>query len=133
MWGQEEGVGQMPAEPQLLPLPALSPPRSFSSMSDITGEALGTHGEDSPRGTCLAPLRHLPPTLLLACVPLPEVLPSPVQAEGSAQGTSGYGGCCTLSSAPVLARLCGVPPQFWSTLAPLLENRTVILAGPCQP
>lgn len=28
----------MPTEPQLLPLPILSLPRSFSSMSDITGK-----------------------------------------------------------------------------------------------
>lgn len=124
---------------QLLPLlPVLSLPRSFSSMSDITGKGPRTlHGESSRGGgrrgwgeSFSVYLRPMLPALSLACDSLPQAQLCPGQAGRLCSGGV-WGSGFTLSSALVLAVLCGgAPPQFWSPLQPLPGNCRAILAGP---
>lgn len=85
-------MGQMPTDSQLLPLPpVLSLPRSFSSMSDITGKGPRTlHGEGSRGGgsggggeeSFSVYLRPMLPALPLACDSLPQAQLCPGQAGG---------------------------------------------------
>lgn len=138
-WGRRGKRGRRPLSlspgPHPTPTPALSPPRSFSSMSDITGETPGGPvGRAQPGGGCLAPLRPLLPALLLVCVPLLRRCHALARQKALPRGPWwGWGRLLYPSSALVLARLCRAPPQFWSTLPPLRGNWTVILAGPGRP
>lgn len=126
-------MGQIPTEPQLLPLAALSLPRSFSSMSDITGKGpRAPHGEGSSGGNFSAHLRPMLPALPVACVSLPEAQLCPGQAGRLCSGGL-WGSWFTLSLVLALAVLCGAPPPFWSTLRPLLGNYRVTLAGLAWP
>lgn len=103
---------------QLLPLlPVLSLPRSFSSMSDITGKGPRTlHGESSRGGgrrgwgeSFSVYLRPMLPALSLACDSLPQAQLCPGQAGRLCSGGV-WGSGFTLSSALVLAVLCGGGP-----------------------
>lgn len=81
-------MGKKPTEPQLLPLLAFSLPRSFSSMSDITGKGpWGLCGEGSSGGSPLGSLEASATWSPVSLRPLPEVLLCPAQESSRGVGS----------------------------------------------